>query len=129
MAARCLAVARSGSRCNSPVVAGSAHCFLHSPETAAARQEACKKGGRGRSNAARAAKAMPATALTTDELLLTLSRIIAKAERGEIEPGVVNAISGAARTMGELRKSGEIEQRLAQLEAAAAGLDTTRWRA
>jgi hypothetical protein len=91
---------------------------MHDPESAELRLEASRAGGRARSNAARAAKAMPA-ALSSDQLLIRLSQVIDKAEKGEIEPGVVNCISGAARTMNEIRKSTEIERRLEELERVA----------
>jgi len=119
MTAKCSAIARSGSRCSSPVLPGLAFCFVHAPEMAEARLEASRKGGHARSNAARAAKAMPA-ALTSDDLLVTLSRVIAKAENGEIEPGPANAISSLARAMNAIRETTEIERRLSDLEARAA---------
>jgi hypothetical protein len=118
MAVKCSAITRGGSRCNSPVLLDQKHCWMHSPEAADARREASRKGGYARSNQARAAKAMPA-ALTSDDLLVTLSRAIDKAEKGEIEPGIVNCISGAARTMNEIRKTTELERRLEELEARA----------
>src|SRR5215213_2375356 len=126
MAAKCQAIARSGSRCNSPVLPDSAYCFVHDPAAADRRREASVRGGRARSNAARAAKVLQ-PALTTDDLLVTLSDVIRKAEKSEIEPGIVNCISGAARTMNEIRKTTEIERRLEELEQRAGVTD--RWRA
>jgi hypothetical protein len=100
---------------------------MHDIDSDDARREAARKGGRSRSNAARAARAMPA-ALSSDQLLIRLSQVIDKVEKGELEPGVVNCISGAARTMNEIRKSTEIERRLEELERQA-GLVTEKWRA
>ena len=119
MAAKCQAIARSGSRCSSPVLPDSTFCFVHDPTAEDRRREASKRGGKNRANAVRAAKALSAP-LTTNDLLVTLSRIIDKAERGAIEPGVVNAMSGAARTMNEIRKTTEVEARLSELEARLA---------
>jgi hypothetical protein len=118
MPVTCSAIAKSGSRCRRPALAGKQHCLMHDPESAQLRLEASRKGGHARSNAARAAKAMPA-ALTSDDLLVRLSQVIDKAEKGQIEPGVVNCISGAARTMNEIRKTTEIERRLEELEGRA----------
>jgi hypothetical protein len=118
MAVTCSAIAKSGSRCRRPALAGKQHCLMHDPESAELRLEASRKGGHARSNAARAAKAMPA-ALTSDDLLVTLSRVIGQAEEGTIEPGIVNCISGAARTMNEIRKTTELERRLEELESRA----------
>src|SRR5215212_6473813 len=98
MAAKCLAIAKAGSRCSRMALPGKSYCLMHDPESAELRREASRKGGHARSNAARAAKVLQ-PALTTDDLLVTLSEIIRRAEKSEIEPGIVNCISGAARTM------------------------------
>jgi hypothetical protein len=127
MAVTCSAIAKSGSRCRRPALAGKQHCLMHDPESAELRLEASRKGGHARSNAARAAKAMP-IALTSDELLVTLSRAIDKVEKGELEPGPANAISSLARAMNSIRETTEIERRLAELEQRA-GVTETRWRA
>jgi hypothetical protein len=123
----CSAIAKSGSRCRRPALAGKQHCLMHDPESAELRREAGRKGGHARSNAARAAKAMPA-ALTSDELLVTLSRAMDKVEKGELEPGPANAISSLARAMNSIRETTEIERRLSELEQRAGAIDT-RWRA
>jgi hypothetical protein len=127
MPVTCSAIAKSGSRCERPALAGKQHCLMHDPESAELRREAGRKGGHARSNAARAAKAMPA-ALTSDELLVTLSRAMDKVEKGELEPGPANAISSLARAMNSIRETTEIERRLSELEQRAGAIDT-RWRA
>jgi len=127
MPVKCQAIAKSGKQCDRPALAGRRHCLMHDPESAELRREAGRAGGRNRANAVRAAKAMPA-ALSSDDLLVRLSQVIDKAEKGEIEPGVVNCISGAARTMNEIRKTTEIERRLEELEQRA-GVGDARWRA
>ncbi len=127
MAVTCSAIAKSGSRCQRPALAGKQHCLMHDPESAELRLEASRKGGHARSNAARAAKAMP-TALTSDELLVTLSRAIAKVEKGELEPGPANAMASLARAMNSIRETMEIERRLSELEQRA-GVTDSRWRA
>jgi hypothetical protein len=127
MPVTCSAIAKSGSRCERPALAGKQHCLMHDPESAELRREAGRKGGHARSNAARAAKAMPA-ALTSDELLVTLSRAMVKVEKGELEPGPANAISSLARAMNSIRETTEIERRLSELEQRAGAIDT-RWRA
>jgi hypothetical protein len=127
MAVTCSAIAKSGSRCRRPALAGKQHCLMHDPESAQLRLEASRKGGRARSNAARAAKALP-PAMTSDDLLVTLSEAIRKVDRGELEPGPANAISSLARAMNSIRETTEIERRLAELEQRA-GVTDTRWRA
>jgi hypothetical protein len=127
MTVLCCAIAKSGSRCRRPALAGKQHCLMHDPESAELRLEASRKGGRARSNAARAAKALP-PAMTSDDLLVTLSEAIRKVDRGELEPGPANAISSLARAMNSIRETTEIERRLSELEQRA-GVTDTRWRA
>lgn len=114
----CKATTTAGSACSAQPVRPDGFCYWHSPALATERAAARRRGGEHRSNRLRAAKLLPA-ALTSDDLLVTLSRVIHAAERGSVEPGVVTCISGAARTMTEIRKTTEIEQRLADLEARA----------
>ncbi len=118
MAAKCQAIARSGSRCASPVLPASAYCFVHDPASAAARREASKKGGRARSNQARARKQIPA-ALAPDELAGYLSSLFTAVVAGKVEPKVGTAAATIARVLMEVRAAGEIEERLRALEAAA----------
>jgi hypothetical protein len=109
------------------VLAGRPFCLMHDPASADMRREAGRKGGHARSNQKRARKAMP-TALTSDELLVTLSRAIDKVEKGELEPGPANAIASLARAMNSIRETTEIERRLSELEQRA-GVADSRWRA
>ena len=97
-------------------------CRWRHPDLEQQRAEGRRRGGMAKSNKARAAKAMPA-ALTSEDLLVTLTRVIKRVEDGDLEPGVLTAISGAARTMAEIRKSLDVEEltrRLDEMEAMAA---------
>jgi hypothetical protein len=125
-AERCQATTKNGKPCSATVVADGM-CAWHAPSWAERRREWSAEGGRRRSNRARAAKELPAAALTSDQLLIRLSQVIDKAEKGEIEPGVVNCISGAARTITEIRKSTEIERRLEELEQRAGLMNDRRF--
>ena len=126
MTAKCQGITKGGSRCGRPVLAGRPFCLMHDPASTDVRREAGRKGGHARSNAARAAKAMPA-ALTSDELLVTLSRAIDKVEKGELDPGPANAISSLARAMNSIRETTEIERRLSELEQRAGVMNDRRF--
>ena len=122
MLERCQAKTNTGSPCAAKPRPGRAYCMWHDPELAEKRAGWAKSGGQGRANEARARKAMP-NALSSDDLLVTLSRIIKRVEDGELEPNILTAISGAARTMAEIRKASEVEEltrRLGELESLAA---------
>jgi hypothetical protein len=127
MAARCSAIARSGSRCASPVLPGSAYCFVHDPAAADRRREASKKGGKARSTKARAAKQIP-EAMSAADLAGWLSLLFISVMTGRIEPKIGTACATIARTLHEVRHATELEERLAELEQRA-GVTDTRWRA
>ncbi len=98
MAVKCSAIARSGSRCSSPVLPGSAFCFLHAPEMAEMRRESSRKGGRNRSAKARAAKLIP-EAMSAADLAGWLSLLFTNVMEGTIEPRVGAAAATIARTL------------------------------
>ena len=118
MAAKCCAIARSGSRCNSAVLPGSSYCWLHDPASAEARKEASRKGGRAKSTAARARKQIP-PAMGADELAGWLSTLFNGVMTGRVEPRIGTAASAIARTLLQVRELVEIEERLSALEEAA----------
>jgi hypothetical protein len=128
MAAKCQAIARSGSRCNSPVLPASQWCWVHDPAAADRRREASKKGGKARSAKARAAKQIP-DAMDAETLAGWLSLLFTNVMAGRIEPKIGTACATIARILLEVRTTTELEQRLSELEARAGVADAPRWRA
>jgi hypothetical protein len=118
MATKCSAIAKSGNRCTTPVVAGSAFCWMHAPEMAERRREGARKGGKARSSRARAAKLLP-EAMTPDELSAWLSLLFKQVVAGKIEPRVGTAAATIARVLIDVREATELETRLTELEARA----------
>ncbi len=125
-AAKCSAIARSGNRCSSSVLPGSAFCFVHDPNAAEARRDASRKGGRARSNKQRAAKQIP-EAMSAQDLAGWLSLLFTGVLGGRIEPKIGTACATIARTLHEVRHTTELEERLSELEQLA-GLDAGRRR-
>jgi hypothetical protein len=122
MAAKCQAIARSGSRCGSPVLPGRAHCLMHDPASAEARREASRKGGKARSHKARAAKLVP-EALTADEVAGWLSLVFTATLSGTLEPKIATACATVARTL--LEASAVADQpRVEELQEQLATLRT-----
>jgi hypothetical protein len=118
MATKCSAIAKSGSRCTTPVVAGSTFCWMHDPGSAELRREAARKGGRNRSAKARAAAKIP-DALPPDQLAGLLSLLFTQVMSGRTEPRIGTACATIARTMLEIRQQTELEVRIEELEAMA----------
>ncbi len=104
MAVKCSAIARSGSRCNSPVLPDQAFCWVHSPDAAEARREASRKGGKNRSAQARAQKLLP-DAMTTDELTGWLSVAFKQTLSGRLEPKTATAVATLARAFLEAQQA------------------------
>ena len=115
---KCSAIARSGSRCRAAVLPGRPFCFLHDPLAEPARREGARKGGRARSNAARAKKQIP-EALTPEELAGGLSLLFRRLVAGQTEPRVATAAATIAKALLEVRAATEIEERLQALEEAS----------
>lgn len=98
MATKCSAIAKSGSRCTTPVLAGSTFCWMHDPDAAEARREAARKGGRNRSAKARARKLIP-DAISAEDLAGLLSLLFTQVMTGRVEPKVGTAAAAVARTL------------------------------
>ncbi len=127
MAAKCSAIARSGSRCSSPVLPDSSFCFVHAPEMAEARRAASRKGGKARANAARAKAAIP-EAMTAAELAGWLSALFRSVVSGRTELRVGTAAATIAKVLIEARAVADqptIENLQAQLDMLRAMIERT----
>ena len=124
MAAKCSGITRSGSRCDRPVLADRPFCLMHDPAAAETRREAARKGGRARSNQARA-RAATQEAMDAAELGGWLTVLFKGVMTGRVEPRVGTAAATIARTLMEVRTATELETRIAGLEERA-GIEDTR---
>ena len=116
---RCQATAASGKPRSATPRPGSRFCLWHDPRAAEERRELSRKGGHGRSNAARARRGLPGEVLTPAELQGVLGRTLRGLVAGEVEPGVANAAANLGRAIVAVRAATELEDRLSALEAAA----------
>jgi hypothetical protein len=122
MTVLCSAIAKSGSRCRRPALAGKQHCLMHDPESAELRREAGRKGGRNRSAKARAAKLIP-DAMTAEDLAGWLSLAFTNVLSGRIEPKVATAAAAIAGRLLEAQTAAaqpsiaDLEEQVAVLRA------------
>src|SRR5215216_2840928 len=98
MATLCQAIAKSGSRCKNPVLAGKQHCLFHDPDAGELRRAGSRKGGHDRSVKARAMKQIHA-AMSADDLAGWLSLLFTQVLTGRIEPRIGTACATIARVL------------------------------
>jgi len=116
MVGKCASLTRDGKPCSASPRPGSAYCPWHDPSLSKRRAEWSAKGGSGRSNKARAAKTLPTALMTSDELAAWLTVCLKQVIAGRMAPPVGTAAASIARTITEIGKAAEIEQRIAGLE-------------
>lgn len=98
MAVICSAITKAGSRCSRAPLPGRQHCLMHDPGSEDVRREASRKGGRARSNTARAAKAI-APAMDAGELAGVLSDLLRRVVAGEADPKMATAAATLGRAI------------------------------
>jgi hypothetical protein len=122
-AEQCRSETKRGTRCSALAVPGDDRCAWHTelPEWVAKRSQWSAEGGKKRSNAERAKKALPAEPLSIAELHAFLGVVFRRVVTGQTEPGVATAAATVARTMAELQKASDYESRLTDLERRLTG--------
>ena len=119
MADRCLGQTKDGKPCAAKPLPGSDRCPWHDPAWADRRQEWSRRGGKGKSNASRAKKTLPAEPMTDAEVHAWLGVVFKRVIVGTMQPGVATAAGSVARAMVVVRQASELEDRLAELERRA----------
>ncbi len=114
---KCQAVARGGQPCSAMPRPGRPFCLWHDPLADEARRELSRKGGRARSHAARARRAIGGVH-DLRSVQRRLVQALEKVELGTLSPGQAMAMAALGRAIVTLVEAGEIESRLAALEAA-----------
>ena len=103
--------------CNA-VPGASGYCFMHDPDRGAERAAARRRGGRGR-HTPHSDAALPSTEIRTlDDVRGLLGYALAEALVGDNSIQRTRALVAIAGAFVEAIKVGELEQRLAALEAA-----------
>jgi len=96
---------------------GSAYCLAHSPDISDEQRAAWRRaGGKNSSAKVRAQKTLPTEAMGAAELLSWLTVVFRRVITGQMAPPVGTAAASIARTITEISKAAEIEQRIADLE-------------
>jgi hypothetical protein len=119
---QCERLKKDGTRCRAQALPGKSLCCFHDPELAAKRAEGRKRGGQARSK--------PAVVLPPDtpelplrtvaDVITALGLTINQTRKGELDVKVANAVGYLSGVLLHALKDGELEQRLAALEARLA---------
>jgi hypothetical protein len=124
--AKCTAITRGGTRCKGVAIDGSGYCYAHSPDHAAERRRAARKGGK------RGGRGRPVAELGA--LRVENAEIRERLLEGELLPGVaavaiqsintdIRAVSAALKA----REQEELETRLEELEALVTARKERPW--
>lgn len=112
---QCKATTAKGERCKGrPLVDG--FCFAHSPRLQGRLSESRRAGGRNRSHTVRAMRHMPPDLKAAAGAIYAA---ITEVHDGNLETKRATAMAALASALVRVYQAGELEQRLAALEAAA----------
>ena len=114
--ARCSGTTKAGAPCQAPALPGARFCISHDPSRVTDLAQWRRKGGQASSHKARAAKALPAAAMTPVELQNFLIVVMRDTVAGTVDKGVANAVANLGRTVAALYGPATWEERLAELE-------------
>jgi hypothetical protein len=123
----CKATCKSGRACRAPALPGEELCFTHSPTVAEARTRARRENGR---RAMRAAAVLPDSAdvqlRSTQDVLGLIEATATQIRRGQLDTKVGNCLCYLAATALRCISEGDLERRLAEVEAQLAKLREAR---
>ncbi len=125
MADRCIGTNKSGKACSAKPLPGSDRCPWHHPAWAERRKEWSVRGGKGKSNEARARKRLAGVSDMTD-VKARLMVALGKVEEGELEPGPANAMANLARAIATVAGVADFEGQLADLRREVSELAESR---
>jgi hypothetical protein len=113
----CKATTRDGSRCHAAALPGSDFCFFHDPSRAAERREAQALGGRQNRMKVLGAAAPDVKVEGCQDVVALMSETINQVRKGLIDPRVANTVGYLANVLIRAVQQGELETRMAELEA------------
>jgi Family of unknown function (DUF5763) len=119
----CRATKRDGSRCTSVMVNANGFCYAHDPVYADERKEMQAKGGRHKARLIQLKHLSPPRLLPIYD---RLERALEQVHDGKLDPRQAQAMATLARALAAILQTGEIEQRVRDLEASAGR--TREWR-
>ena len=110
---RCRSLTRNGEPCRGYALEDG-YCFSHSPALEEKRLEARAKGGKNSARSARLRGLVPPRLMSVYD---TLETALAEVHSGKLESKQATAMAALARAMVAVLTSGELEERVRDLES------------
>ena len=120
----CSGTRLDGRPCTAAVLVDGSHCFAHVPDREGQRDEARRKGGRGKARTARLEKLVPSS---LKPAIAVLFSALDQVHSGALTPAQGQAMAAIAGAIGRLYQAGVLEERLAALEAQQSPVTPGRW--
>jgi len=114
----CQAKKPDGSSCQAAALPDSEFCFFHDPDRADERQAARSFGGSQNRTKTLAADAPDIKVESCQDVVRLIGETINQVRRGDLDPRVANAIGYLANVLIKAAEQGDLEKRIADLEAA-----------
>jgi len=114
---QCKQIKADGTRCQANAVNGSDYCFAHDPEREAERRAARQAGGRVGKTKVLPSDTPDVPLSSSMEVAALLGQTINQVRRGDVDPKVANTVGYLSGVLIRALEVGDIEQRLATLEA------------
>ncbi len=117
----CTSPRADGDPCKADVLPGEVFCFAHHPDMQERRKAGQRRGGKAKSNTARAAKLWAAVGreIPDADLPALLKACIVDVRAGRVEPAQATAIATLAKAAVQLHADIELEHRIEALEQEA----------
>lgn len=117
----CRAETKAGTLCRAAALPGSDFCFFHDPKHEDERKEAQSTGGQQGRIRTLAPDTPRVKVEDCRDVVSLISETINQVRRGEVDPRVANAVGYLANVLLKAVEQGDVESRLAELEAAVKG--------
>ncbi len=114
----CQARKPDGSSCQAAALPESEFCFFHDPDRADERQAARSVGGSHNRMKTLAGDAPDIKVESCQDVVRLISETINQVRKGDLDPRVANAIGYLANVLIKAAEQGDLEKRIADLEAA-----------
>lgn len=114
---RCQGTTKDGKPCSAQARTGSTWCPWHDPALIERRAEWSAKGGRQRSDVARARKKLVGDLRDLAGVKAMILESMELTKNGDMEPAILNALSTAARAVVVVAGVADFEEQLATMRA------------